>query len=399
MGGRLRFGVSEFSGALGDLGTFLPLSLGVIAINGLDGTSVFISAGLLYVAAGLYFRVPMPVQPLKAMCATAIAIAATPADLAAAGLIMGALFLAVAAVRLDRRLARFFPRPVVRGIQLGLSAMLITAGWKLLVTPFGTPILAPAIRPVPAGLLVGAATAVIVLLSKGERAFPSALVAVVFGILCGLLCAGPDALVTAGVGFVKPRAGLPGGAPLEGVIVALVLPQVALTFGNSIVATADACDRYYGTGAARVTTRSLSVSVGAANIASALAGGIPMCHGSGGVTAHYRFGARTAGANIMIGSLFALLAIVPGRSLSDLARLLPAPVLGVLLVYVGIEHARLLQDVARIPREMGVALAIGIVTFLSGNLSIAIAAGILVQTLLGGIPRTKTADASPGAAR
>ena len=65
-GRTLRLDLNEISGSLGDLATFLPLAVGLIAVNGVNATSIFLSAGLLYIAAGLYYGVPVPVQPLKA---------------------------------------------------------------------------------------------------------------------------------------------------------------------------------------------------------------------------------------------------------------------------------------------------------------------------------------------
>jgi sulfate permease, SulP family len=101
--------------------------------------------------------------------------------------------------------------------------------------------------------------------------------------------------------------------------------------------------------------------------------------GRGGVTAHYRFGARTGGATLFIGGLFVVLALLFGRSISLLFVLLPPPVLGILLVYVGLEHARLVHDIVTFPGELAVAVVIGLLTLLTGNLAVAFAAGIVLN--------------------
>ncbi len=124
---------------------------------------------------------------------------------------------------------------------------------------------------------------------------------------------------------------------------------------------------------------------------------MPLCHGSGGVTAHYRFGARTGGANLFIGTAFVLVALFFGRSVADLSRLLPSSVLGALLVYVGIQHARLVRDIVGSPREIAVALCIGLVTLVTGNLAVSFAAGIVlegaIRRLLPGAP---AGEGAPG---
>ena len=108
-----------------------------------------------------------------------------------------------------------------------------------------------------------------------------------------------------------------------------------------------------------------------------------MCHGSGGVTAHYRFGARTGGANLFIGTVFVLVALFFGRSVANVSRLLPSSVLGALLIYVGIQHARLVRDILGSPREIAVALSIGLVTLVTGNLAVSFAAGIVLEGAIG----------------
>ena len=82
--GSFKFSLSELSGALGDLGTLLPLAIGLIVINGLNPTTLLLVVGLAYIGSGVYYRIPMPVQPLKALSAIAIALALRPAVISAA---------------------------------------------------------------------------------------------------------------------------------------------------------------------------------------------------------------------------------------------------------------------------------------------------------------------------
>jgi len=62
---------SELAGAFGDLGTLVPFVVGYITIARLDPQGVLLGFGLLALATGLYFRTPMPVQPMKAIATVA----------------------------------------------------------------------------------------------------------------------------------------------------------------------------------------------------------------------------------------------------------------------------------------------------------------------------------------
>lgn len=397
MGHRIRFTINEMSGALGDLATFLPLAVGLIVVNGVNPTALFLSAGLLYVAAGLYYRLPVPVQPLKATSAIAIAVAAPPGAVSATALLMGILFAGAALLDLKRFYAMVFTRPVVRGIQLGLGILLVKGGAKLLagggVRGAASGSLSPA-----ATVAVAAAVAALILLSRENRRYPAALAVLFLGGLCGYFLLPHASLPELSPGWVPPAWGLPSAVDLHLALVALLLPQVPLTVANSLVATSDAARRYYGDGAARVTPRALSATLGLANLFSGLAGGMPVCHGSGGVTAHYRFGARTGVANLFIGSLFILLALLSGKAIPALAALLPPAVLGILLVYVGVEHARLVRDILEDRRELVVTAAVGATTLFTGNLAVAFVAGASIDLLGRNVPVFRRRSSGEGAA-
>jgi len=117
--------LNEVAGSLGDLGTFLPLAIGLIAVNGVNPTALFLCAGLLYIGAGLCYGLPIPVQPLKATAAIAISLSVPAEAIRAVAFWVGALLLAVSLLRPDAWLPKIFTRPVVRGIQLGLAVLLV----------------------------------------------------------------------------------------------------------------------------------------------------------------------------------------------------------------------------------------------------------------------------------
>ncbi len=377
-----RFDLKEAAGSLGDLATFLPLALGLITVNGVNATSIFLSAGILYIGAGIYYRLPIPVQPLKAASAVAIALAVPAEAVSAVAFWAGVLFLAVSLLRIDGLLRKVFTRPVVRGIQLGLAVILVKGGLRAVTGERGADFVSSGVPAWLPGALIAAAVVTIIALSRESRRYPATLVVIPFGVLAGGVLASFRLPEIAAFGWIPPVPGVPLGADPYTVFVVLLLPQVPLTFANSLVAASDTASRYYGERAGRVTRKGLAATLGIGNLFAGLLGGMPLCHGSGGVTAHYRFGARTGGANLFIGTAFVLAALLLGKSAAGLARFLPASVLGALLVYVGIQHARLVRDIVGLPREISVALWIGLVTLVTGNLAVAFAAGIALEGLL-----------------
>jgi SulP family sulfate permease len=133
----LRFDRVELAGAFGDLGTLLPIVVGMILINKLSPSTVFLAFGLFYIATGYYYRLPVPVQPLKAVGAIAIAYPAliTEPVIGASGIIFGALLLLFALTGIVDTLAKLFTQPVVRGIQLSLGLVFLKKGIELIVSP------------------------------------------------------------------------------------------------------------------------------------------------------------------------------------------------------------------------------------------------------------------------
>jgi sulfate permease, SulP family len=168
---------------------------------------------------------------------------------------------------------------------------------------------------------------------------------------------------------------MPNGPTLAAALTTLVLAQIPLTFGNSIVATADAEGAYFGERARRVRPGRLAASICGADLFAGLTSGLPVCHGAGGVTAHYRLGARTAASTMMVGVIYVSLALVLGASLPVFLHLLVPAGLAGMLMFVAIEHGMLAARLERLDDRL-IAAGIGLVTVLSGNLAIGAAAGI-----------------------
>lgn len=368
----------DVAGAFGDIGVLFPLGIALISLNQMNPTAVFLAAGLAYLLASAYFQVPIPVQPLKAVAAIALALHLAPSTIASAGLLMGGLLTLIGITNLAPLLARLFTLPIIRGIQLGLGLLLAREGLRLVFGIRSGQTLWSGMSPTT--LLIGLGAATVLLVFRKSQRFPAALVLLCAGVVVGL-AAHWRALPTLALGplpvaFLQPQA-----TELKEAFLSLVVPQFALTFGNAIVATENTAQILYGSQARRVTTRALSLSIGLMNLASGTILAAPMCHGSGGVTAHYKFGARTPKSSYVIGSVCLFLALF-GRSAVGLVGLIPLAVLGVFLLYVGIQHAAFVRDIVKNRASLCIAASVGLVALATTNLTWGFLVGFVVQGAL-----------------
>ncbi len=368
----------DVAGAFGDIGVLFPIAIALISLNHVDPTAAFLAAGVTYILAGRYFQIPMAVQPFKAVAAIALAMALPPSSIASAGLLMGALLAIVGVTNLAGWLAKLFTLPIVRGIQLGLGLLLAREGLRLIFSPRSTVVLGAGLTVAP--WEIGLGGALLLLAFQRSHRLPAALVLLTAGITLGLMSQWGK-LPALGWGPLPLTLLHPRLAELRRVLTLLVVPQFALTFGNSIVATENTARILYGTQARRVTVRGLCISIGLTNLIAGMIQAPPLCHGSGGVTAHYQFGARNPRSSYVIGAVCILLAMF-GRAAVGLLKLIPAAVLGVLLVYVGIQHAAYLRDILRRLPLLVIAACVGVVSLLTTNLMWGFLAGFLLQGLL-----------------
>ncbi|PIP70961.1 MAG: hypothetical protein COZ31_02555 [Nitrospirae bacterium CG_4_10_14_3_um_filter_44_29] len=346
----------DVSGAFGDIGVLFPIAIALIAKNGFNPTALFLMAGLFYIASAYYFKITMPVQPLKAMAAIAIASGLGYEVINAAGITMGAILLLISITGLSVKLGRFFPVSVIRGIQLGLGLMLIKASASLMNDE----------------VLVSLASGAILLTSVFMiKKIPPLIPIIILGIILSLKGIQPAAMGPAAL-----TLGLPSFNNLWTGFIILVLPQLALTFGNAIVATEATGKLLYGARAGRLTLKAIPMSMGLANIASSIIGGAPMCHGCGGLTAHYKFGAASEKSGYIIGITLIVLAVLFGSSALSIISAFPKGILGVLLCYVGIQHSLFIKDLLHEKQAMAIALTVAILGFIANNLTAGFLAGI-----------------------
>jgi MFS superfamily sulfate permease-like transporter len=319
---RFLFSLRELNGAAGDLGTLLPLMVGAIVVVGLQPTPVLLGFASFYIATAFYYRLPIPVQPMKAVAAVLLTAAITPAGLATSGVMLGLVLLLVGLTGWATRLARLVPQSVLAGLQLGLGLALALVAVKLMAT-------APLVATVALGLLVGFAL---------TPAFPAVLVALTAAIALAQAVDAPGITVPA-ASVVLSMPVLPSLIEAERAFWLLALPQLSLTFTNAVVLTALIAGDYFGERARHVTPARLSVTSGLANLVLTPFGALPMCHGAGGLAAHYRFGARSGSAPLLLGSILLGLAVLPGQLGPWLLAAIPTAGLGALLLMAAGELA------------------------------------------------------------
>ncbi|MEA2452850.1 MAG: hypothetical protein QOG04_1560 [Actinomycetota bacterium] len=367
--------LQDASGSVGDLGVLAPIVAALVIGNGLDPATVLCGVGALYLLAGWYFKVPVPVQPIKAAAAIAIARKLPPETLAAAGVVLGACLMVLAATGASRWIAKAFSVPIIRGLQLGVGLILVKTAITLA-------------SPDAAGIPLMVAIAVAVILTVAARRtqpLPMALILVVGAVIYSLISTGAVPDMEFALWHPHLNHGALDLATLGSAFVLLVIPQIPLTFGNAVVAVVDLEHRYFPVESRKVNPRSISFSCGLANITAGMLTGMPMCHGSGGLTAHYRAGARTYRMNLIIGVVLLGLGLFFGPTALTLIALVPVPVLAGFLAFTGLFHSSLAASLRG--TDLAIAITIGVLGLLTTNLAIALAAGLVLYwplALLGG---------------
>lgn len=363
---RLRFDRHELAGAFGDIGTDLPLLIALIATCGLDAASVCILFGLLQIATGILYGIPMPVQPLKAMAAIMLAQRLSPGTLAGGGLVIGVAMLFLAATGLLDWLTRVVPKEVVRGIQLGLGITLATLALKSYVAADGT-----------AGYLLAVVSVTLLLALRGLRSVPAPLVVMALGMLYGGLTKFDGTVLAGVVGLRLPIFHIPTEHEvLQGALL-LALPQIPLSLGNSVIATSQTTRDLFPDHA--VPVRKIGFTYGAMNLIAPWFGGVPVCHGCGGLVGFYGFGARTGGAPVVYGSMYVLLGLFLAPGFAHVVHVFPMPVLGVVLLFEAIALMTLVRDVANDRNALWVALAVAMAVV---GLPYGYVVGLVVGTLI-----------------
>ncbi len=312
-----RFNLEEIAGAIGDYGTLFPIVLGVAFVSNLNLGHILLFFSVWYIITGLYYKMPIPVEPMKVIGAIVIAGGLSKEEITASGMILGILFLILGFCKGMNFIQDKVPSSVIRGIQMGLALILFKTSINFILKD---------------SLLSVICITIIILFYIANKSIHltdiSAIVVILIGIVIGLQKFGipqirilplPTLIVPGIQDFLK------GGW-------LLAISQAPLTITNAILSTSllmqDLIHR-------EVEPDKLSISIGLMNLTSVPFGGFPMCHGAGGLAAQYRFGARTGGSNIISGII--LIPIALFFASPEFVAIIPLGVFGALLVFVAIE--------------------------------------------------------------
>jgi len=328
----------EFAGAFGDLGTLIPFVVGYITLNKMDPLGILVAFGLFKIFAGLYFRTPVPIQPMKAIGGMAIAHAATITQgmIWASGVFTGLFWLFMGVTGAITWIEKITTKPVVRGIMLGLGLTFIVEGLGMMRE----------------GAVFALGGAVLTLLLFRQQKIPAMLALLAYGVLIafwekpGLF----SELSQISIRFRLPDftfGRISWEEFLAGCLI-LGLPQVPLTLGNAIIGTVAENNAHFPD--RKVTAKTITLGHGLMNLVSAGLGGVPLCHGAGGMAGHIRFGAKTGGALVILGILILLTGLFLSDSVLLIFQVFPRPILGVILFFAGLELALVIRDI-RLKRE------------------------------------------------
>lgn len=357
---RLNSQFRNFLGAFADGAILFPLIASLSVSSGFSSVMLLGSVGVIYILAGSWFQIPMSVQPLKTIAIAAIVSGANSLEVRLAGAMVGIFCLSLWVLKPDR-LADRIPKYLIHGIQAGLGLMLlrrsVESGFE--------------------GFSQGTHSEIAVILFGFITAW-------ILGKIIGLPILGLIATIGTLIGISRGRSISVSHSDIHSIrwtfVLALALPQLVLTTANSVLGTYDAAKRYFGKSASRTTISRLLASIGLGNLAISLVGGLPFCHGSGGLTAHYRGGSNHWSSNLFIGGFCLFLAGIQfyfgGTTLNY-----PPLLLSLLLGVVGYYHFTLASPSWKVQAYRPALIVMGMIALMTQNLLWSLAFGLAIGSL------------------
>ncbi|KAJ8553402.1 hypothetical protein K7X08_024080 [Anisodus acutangulus] len=403
--------LSELGGSVGDLGTYIPIVLALTLVSNLDLSTTLIFTAFYNIITGAIFGIPMPVQPMKSIAAVAVSEIPhlTVPQIAAAGISTAGTLLFLGATGLMSFFYRFIPLPVVRGVQLSQGLAFAFSAIKYIrYNQDFTSTKASTTTPRPwLGLdgVILALTCVsflILVTGSGEvvdddeditesdrrrvrrnrlrtlSAIPAALVVFLLGlILCFVrdptiihdIKFGPSKIHVLKITWEDWKTGFLRGA----------IPQIPLSVLNSVIAVCKLSADLFPE--KEVSATRVSVSVGLMNLVGCWFGAMPCCHGAGGLAGQYRFGGRSGASVAFLGLGKLVLGLVFGSSFVRILSQFPIGILGVLLLFAGIELAMASRDMNS-KEESFVMLVCAAVSLTGSSAALGFGCGIVLFLLL-----------------
>ncbi|XP_050364995.1 molybdate transporter 1 [Argentina anserina] len=402
---------AELNGAIGDLGTYIPIVVALTLARDLNLGTTLIFTGVYNIITGAIYGVPMPVQPMKAIAATALANPdfGVP-EIMAAGIITGSTLIVLGATGLMQLVYKLIPLSVVRGVQLaqGLSFALTAVKYikKIQNLPksktmgerrwLGLDGLVLAIVCLCFIVFVNGAGEESRSVNEGEvedeeetpcrkkrwrgiiASLPSAFLIFVLGVILAFIrkpkvvheiSFGPSPMEVVKISKHAWKDGFIKGA----------IPQLPLSILNSVIAVCKLSSDLFPE--KDFSPSSISITVGLMNVLGSWFGAMPSCHGAGGLAGQYKFGGRSGGCVALLGSAKLVLGLALGTSLVTILNHFPVGVLGVLLLFAGIELAMCARDM-NTKEEAFVMLLCTAVSLVGSSAALGFVVGMVVYVLL-----------------
>jgi hypothetical protein len=364
-----KFDRNELSGSFGDIGTDLPLIVGIILASGIDVASALIMFGVMQIFTALKYGIPMSVQPLKAFATIVIAQKLNGSIIFTGGLLIGIIMLLFTVTGLVKKIAELMPKSVIRGIQFGLGIQLAMLSIKNYIMADAT----------SSTYILVTIVFIIGLILLGNKKYPPAIFIIAGGILFAFFSGKiQSSQILSSIGFSLPKFNF--NFSTHNMIIALwllVLPQIPLSIGNSILATKQVVNDFFPD--KKISTTKISYTYSLMNIINPFFSGIPTCHGSGGIAGHYTFGARTSGSIIIYGSFFLIGGLFFANGFHSIINFFPLPILGVILFFESITLITLMKDIAEKKSDLYIAIIVGLMSaFLPYGYAMAMILGTLI---------------------
>lgn len=358
---------NEISGAFGDIGTDLPILIGMILASDLNITNVFVVYGILQIITALVYGIPMPVQPLKAVAMIVITQKISSDIIFGGGLAIGFFMFIITVTGLLVVIQKYLPKAVIRGIQFGLGLQLATIAMKEYIPSDNFN-----------GYILAIISFILILILIGSKKYPPAIFIIILGIIYSLIFSIDYNIDSFNVSlsFISFNNNVSIDNVITGFLI-LALPQIPLSLGNSIFATHQIITDYFPE--KKVKINKIGFTYSFMNFIAPFFSGVPVCHGSGGIAGHYTFGGRTGGSTFIYGLIYLTIGLFFSDSFVSVIKVFPKPVLGVILLFEGLALLLLIKDILNQKFNLIIAL---LVALLANGLPYGYLIGIIVGVIV-----------------
>lgn len=363
-----RFDRMEWSGAFGDIGTLFPFLAGFILVAGFEATGILWMFGVSMIIAGMVFKTPIAVQPMKVIGGAVIAQGAsmTSGTIFAAGFFLGVLWLFLASTNLLTYIEKLVTKPIVYGIMLALGIRFMTNGIAMMAEQW----------------YIAVPVLVVMFLLLQNTKIPAMFFLLFVGVAIGFY--NDSTMIGQIFNFRQIAFHLPSVEmrpfswyELLAGAVTLGIPQASMSISNALLATAEEHNRLAPE--RKVTVKQLAIMQGIKNVIAPFIGGIPLCYGVGGMVGQMRFGARTGGAPIIMGALLVVTALFFQQPFMLLLQVFPVYVIGVALFITGLELAVSMKKMTITTDHLYILILTA--GFAMWNMGAGLLAGVLLQQM------------------